>query len=214
MKKLRQIVTLAAVMAIGVAGFAQQKSAPKPDAKRPPQQNFQPQVKPSFVPPPPGGPGGKGRHRIGSWLRENQNVPPEQQQRALEQDPKFQALPPDVQQRMRDRLRQFNALPPDERKRRLERMEHFREMSPEQRQRWWDFQHEVRGLPEERQKPVRQAFRDLTEMSPEERQRVLASDRFKQDFNDSERDLVSRMVAEFEKHQTEAPPPPPDPDHF
>jgi hypothetical protein len=216
MKLSRQFVTLAVVMAIGITGSAQQKPAPKTDKKNPPQQNFmQPQRKPGFVPPALGGPGGgKGRHRIGSWLRENQNVPPEQQERALEQDPKFQALPPDVQKRMRERLREFNALPPEEQKRRLERMEHFREMSPEQRQRWWDFQREVRSLPEERQKPVRQAFRTLMDMSPEQRQQAIGSERFKQDFSDSERDLIARMVAEAERHRESTPPPPPPNDYL
>jgi hypothetical protein len=209
MKALRQFVLFVVVMAVGAAGSAQQKPGSK-DQKRPPQQNFvQPQGRPGFV---PGGPDdGKRRHRIGSWLRENQNVPAEQQERALEQDPKFQALPPEAQQRMRERLRQFNALPPEERKRRLERMEHFREMSPAQRQQWFDFQREVRSLPDERQPPVRRAFRDLMEMSPGERQKALASDRFNQDFTESERDLITRMVAEAEKHQgSETPPPPQD----
>jgi hypothetical protein len=199
-----------AVVAIGVPSFAQQKPAPKPDAKRSPQQSFQPQGKPSLVPPGLGGSGDRKRHRIGSWLRENQNVPPAQQERALEQDPKFQALPSDDQQRMRERLRQFNALPPEERKRRLERMEHFREMSPEQRQRWWEFQREVRNLPEPRQKEVRRAFRGLMDMSPEQRQQALTADRFKQDYSEQERDLITRMVEEAERHRDMPPPPSPE----
>jgi hypothetical protein len=207
MKRLCQFVTITALLTLGASSFAQQKPAPKSDPKRPsPQQNFQPQGRPNFLP--PGSPGDrKGHHRIGSWLRQFQHVPPEQQERALEKDPKFQALPPDVQQRMRDNLRRFNALPPDERRRRLERMEHFREMTPEQRQRWWAFQREVRGLPEDRQKDVRHTFRALMEMQPEQRQEALASDRFKQEFSDQERDLITRMTEEAARHGAAQPPP-------
>ena len=77
---------------------------------------------------------GPGRH-AGDWLRKYQNLPPEQQEQALANDPEFQKLPPERQGRLRETLRRFNSKSPEERQRMLERMETFERFTPEQQER-------------------------------------------------------------------------------
>src|SRR5260221_14181557 len=59
-------------------------------------------------------PGGIGK-RTGDWVRAHHNLPPEQQEKALANDPDFKRLPPDRQAELKDHLRKFNSLPPQQR---------------------------------------------------------------------------------------------------
>jgi len=76
---------------------------------------------------------GPGPHR-GEWLRKNQNLPPAEQEKALQNDPAFKQLPPEKQQQLLNRLRNFNSLPPEQRQRILDRMETFEHLPQGQRQ--------------------------------------------------------------------------------
>lgn len=136
----------------------------------------------------------EGEHKPGQWLRKYNNLPPEQQEQMLKQDPEFQKLAAEKQQHLLERLRRFNQLPPDQREKMIARMERFEQLSPEQRQRLQGFQQRLKELPEDRRDQVRKAFRHLHNMTPEQRQEVFDSPRFKQMFNDKEQELVKSMV--------------------
>jgi hypothetical protein len=186
--------TAALMLALLAPGFAYQKGKPaqKPAPPPSPRSNFQPGRGGSF-----GAPQGDDRHPVhkaGSWLRKYNNMSSEEQQRALDNDPKFQELPPERQQKLRERLRRFNALSPEDRERMIDRMGHWEDMSPEQRERWKQFQGRIGSMPEERRRPIRQMFRSLRKLSPEERQRTFASDRFNQDFSAEEKALLQSML--------------------
>jgi hypothetical protein len=168
--------------------FQKGKPAPPP----PPSSSFQMQS-PVFGQQ-PDRERGRRMHKAGSWLRKYNNMPAEDQQRALESDEKFQQLPPERQEQLRERLRRFNALPPEDRERMLDRMGHWEEMSPEQRQRWRQFQNQLSAMPSEKRYALRQEFRNLRKMSPEERQRVFESERFKQDYTDTDQSLLRSML--------------------
>src|ERR1700752_4516628 len=73
----------------------------------PPPAQYQPPP-PSLQnhPPRPPGPG-----HLGDWLRRYKNVPPWEQERALQSDPAFRRLPPDQQQLLRQRPQYFSSLP-------------------------------------------------------------------------------------------------------
>lgn len=133
-----------------------------------------------------------GQHS-GDWLRKYKDVPPAQQQKALENDPQFRNLPPDRQERLKERLQRFNSLPPEHQQRILNRMETWEHLTPEQQQKARDAFSRFRSLPPDRQNIVRSAVRDLQQMSPEDRQRVLNSDRFKSMFTDNERETLNEM---------------------
>src|SRR5882724_9144506 len=44
----------------------------------------------------------------GDWLRSNKDLPPDQQERALRNDPQFKKLPPQKQEQLQQRLQRFN----------------------------------------------------------------------------------------------------------
>ena len=49
-----------------------------------------------------------GNH-AGQWLRRYKDLPPDQQQKALENDPQFRSLPVERQQLLRQRLQRFSS---------------------------------------------------------------------------------------------------------
>ncbi len=136
---------------------------------------------------------GGGQH-AGEWLKQHQNQTLPQQEKALQDDPNFKNLPKDRQDRLRERLRKFNSLPPDQRERVLQRMQAWERLSPQQKDRARDMFQRFRALPPDRKQMLNRAFRDLREMSPGERQRALDSPAFRNNFNDSERDILRGMT--------------------
>ena len=144
------------------------------------------------------GEGQKGQwHRqggAGAWLRKHQDLPPAEQQRALERDPAFQSLPPERQQELRQRLDRFNSLPPEQRQRLLQRMETWNRLTPAQRDRARNIFGQYRTLPEDRRQALSRAYRSLHDMSPQDRQRAIDSPPFRNTFSDQERDILHGMT--------------------
>jgi hypothetical protein len=139
---------------------------------------------------------GTGPHR-GEWLRQHQNMPPQEQERALRNDPSFRQLPPDRQQQLVQRLRDFNNRPPEQRQRMLERMEPFEHLPQPQRERLRGLYGQMRGLPDDRRVAVRQAVRQLGGMNPADRERMLNSPQFQRRYSPQERNLI-RGLAQLE----------------
>src|SRR5260370_9715002 len=80
--------------------------------------------------PAPRGPQG----HAGDWLRRYKDLPPTEQQRALQNDPQFRRLPPGRQQELQRRLQHFSSLPPQQQQRVLNRMETWEHLTPQQKQ--------------------------------------------------------------------------------
>lgn len=159
--------------------------------------------------------GGPGRH-AGDWLRKYQNLPPEQQEQALANDPEFRKLPPERQERLRRTLRRFNSKSPEERQRMLERMETFEHLTPEQQERARAMFARFRNLPEGRRQMVKRALRNLREMDPQQRSQVLGSEKFRGMFSADELEVLKGM-SEIAPPRPPGnpsdgaqPPPPPD----
>jgi hypothetical protein len=133
---------------------------------------------------------GQGNH-AGQWLRRYRHLPPEQQQRALDDDPQFRSLPPERQQNLRERLQRFSSLPPQQQERILNRMETWEHLTPDQKLQARQLYSQLKDLPPERRKKLRTAIRDLRAMPPEQRQQVIESEPFKNQFSPQERDLLS-----------------------
>src|SRR5580698_7637838 len=74
------------------------------------------------------------QEHLGQWLNRHNNLPPSEQQRALENEPGFRDLPQQTQQRLRNQLNQLNSMPPEQRRRALERTEIMERLSIDQRQ--------------------------------------------------------------------------------
>jgi hypothetical protein len=160
-------------------------------------QQHKPQQNTPRVQAPPGAngwaPKGPGPHR-GEWLRNNKDLPLQEQEKKLQNDPSFQALPPERQQQLKNRLERFNSLPPDQRDRVLKRMETWEHLPPQKQQEAISIYDRMKNMPPDRRTMMRSAYRNLESMNPQEQQRVMESDRFKAMFNDDERDLLKRSL--------------------
>jgi Protein of unknown function (DUF3106) len=153
------------------------------------------QVRPAPGPgPSPAAPKNNQEH-LAQWMDRHSNLPPAEQQRALENEPGFRDLPPTTQQRMRDRLTQLNNMSPEQRRRILDRTEAMERLTPPQRQQVRGAMQQLGGLPEDRRRLVARAFRDLREMPQPQRQAIINSDRFRGQFSDQERNTLSSLLA-------------------
>src|SRR5579864_8198324 len=126
----------------------------------------------------------------GDWLRRYKDMPPDEQERALQNDPAFRRLPPERQQQLRQRLQHFSDLPPQQQLRMLNRMETWEHLTPEQKQQAREVFGQLRQLPPDRQRMVKTAVRDLRNMPPDQREKIINSDRFKGMFSDQEREMM------------------------
>jgi hypothetical protein len=133
-------------------------------------------------------------HHSGAWLREHKDLPPDQQMRALENDPQFRKLPPERQQQLRQRLQHFSTLPPQEQERMLKRMDTWEHLTPEQRQQARGLFQQMQQLPPDRRRMMQTAIRDLREMPPDQRQQVLDSPRFKSMFSPQEQEMLKGIT--------------------
>jgi len=159
------------------------KSSPQKH-EPPPRENKLPQAKPANKP----------QGHAGDWLRRYKDLPPEQQQKALENDPQFRKLPPERQQQLRQRLLHFSHLPPEQQQRMLNRMETWEHLTPEQKQHARQVFGQLKQLPPQRRQVVTEGIRQLRAMSPDQRQQVINSEQYKSQFSPQERDLMSNAV--------------------
>ncbi len=134
-----------------------------------------------------------GSPRGGDWLRNHSNLPPQERQKALQNDPQFQKLPPDLQNRLRDRLQRFSSLPPNEQQRMLQRMDRWNRLNPQQKEQARGLFQQFQSLPEDRRKAMVQAFHNLRAFPPDQQQRILNSPQFRSQFSDNERNIMRGM---------------------
>jgi hypothetical protein len=178
------MIILATVL--GVPAFAQGggNNAGGNDAGNasPPQQNH------------PNHAGQKSANRLGDWLRDHKDMPPDQQEKLLEKDPSFQKLSQQRQAELKERLRKFNNLTPAQRDRALNRMEFMSSLSQAQRKELREANQQLQALPNDRKVMVHKALRNLRRMSAQQRQQELQSERFKSAFSDQEQGIVKRLA--------------------
>ena len=130
-------------------------------------------------------------HHAGEWLRQYKDLPADQQQQALDNDPAFRNLPPERQQKLKERLQHFSSLPSDRQQRILDRMETWEHLTPQQKQQAKQLFSQLKDLPPERRHMVQSAIDNLRNMSPEQRQQAIDSNRFKNQFSPQERGLLN-----------------------
>lgn len=126
----------------------------------------------------------------GQWLRQHNNLPPEQQRRALQSDPQFRNLPPQQKQHLENQLTRFNSLPPQQRQQMLRRMDTFGHLTPEQKDTARQMHSQMQTLPAERRQAVRNAIQALRAMPPDARQRQIDSDAYRRQFSPQERSIL------------------------
>jgi len=136
---------------------------------------------------------GPGPHR-GDWLRKYMSLPPDEQERQLQNDPTFRSLSPQKQNQLMNRLREFNSRTPEQKQQILNRMETFEHMSPQQQQQARNLFQRYHALPEDERSKVSQAYRRLRGMPPSARNELLNSDEFKNNYTPEQRDLLRGMT--------------------
>lgn len=148
------------------------------------QNNAQSHRMPAYQPPrnQPG--------HAGAWLRNYRSLSPEQQRRALENDPQFRRLPPQRQMQLQNRLRSFSSLPPQQQDRVLNRMETWEHLTPGQKQQARQLFQQFRQLPPDRRQAVNRAIRDMRGLTPEQRDRLINSDQYRRDYSPMERSIL------------------------
>ncbi len=134
------------------------------------------------------------REHLDEWLRQHQNMPFPEQERALRTESGFNRLPPAKQQRLLERLQQLDAMPPGRRERMLERLEAWERLSPEQRQQVRVGILEVHQMPFDRQIMMHRAVRDLSEFPQSQRSEILNSPEFRRHYSDYERQVLATLM--------------------
>jgi Protein of unknown function (DUF3106) len=130
------------------------------------------------------------KRHAGDWLRQYKDLPPEEQERALSNDPTFKKLPLARQQILRERLQHFSSLPPQRQIQILNRMDTWEHLTPEQKQEARQVFRQMTQLPPDRRRMVHTAIDDLRRMPADQRENVINSDKFKGMFSDQERQLM------------------------
>ena len=96
---------------------------------------------------------------LGDWLNQHRNLPVQEQERMLRNDPSFHRLPPDEQQRVVRQLHQVSQLTEGQRQRRLARAAIIERLSPQEQMRINLSARRWVELPPERQATMKSAFR-------------------------------------------------------
>lgn len=133
--------------------------------------------------------------KMGDWLESHKDLPLDQQEKALENDPNFKRLPPDRQTALKERLRKFNNLSPEQRERALQRLDFLSRLTHEQREQIRDANQKLQGLPPERRVMVHTALRHLRQMDPQQQQQVFQSERFRSTFSEQEQEIVKQLAS-------------------
>ena len=140
------------------------------------------------------GPGAAPQGHLEDWLNQHRNVPVQDQERMLSNDPSFRRLAPGDQQRLAQQLRQVDRMPEQQRERRLARNEMLERLSPTQRMSIARSGQQWATLPPDRQTMMKRAFNDLRGVPPDQRETVLNSARYQGAFSPEERGILSDFL--------------------
>jgi hypothetical protein len=128
-------------------------------------------------------------------MQQHSSLTPEQQQRALENEPGFRSLPPGTQQNVMSRLNRLNTMPEQQRERVIQRNEFMERMTPDQRGNVRNAMGQLGSLPIDRRRMVSRSFRELRNMPPQDRNAILNSPQYRQQFSDEERGTLGNLLA-------------------
>jgi len=139
-------------------------------------------------------PGNSPPGHLGDWLNQHRNLPAQEQERMLRNDPSFKRLNPADQQRVVRQLHQVNQMPEEQRQRRLARAEMIERLSPQEQLQVNFSARRLNALPADRRAVMGSAFRDLRAVPLNQRQTVLNSARYQGVFSPEERGILSDML--------------------
>jgi Protein of unknown function (DUF3106) len=123
------------------------------------------------------------------------DMPPERQEKFLQNNQRFQALPPNQQAQIRQRLQTWNRLRPEQQQELREREQVWERLTPEQRRnvqqnllpRW-------QQLPPDRRQAILQRLHSLRDLSETERENKLNDPNFVGGLSTEDRDTLTQLA--------------------
>jgi len=142
-----------------------------------------------------GGGGPAGNNLPPKTMDRLREIPPERQEKFLQNNERFQKLPPDQQARIRERLESWNKLTPGQQQEFRERQRVWEQMTPEQRRevqqkllpRW-------QQVPPQRRQAIMQRLHRLRDLSESERQTKLKDPSFVEGLNAEDREMLEQLA--------------------
>ena len=121
------------------------------------------------------------------------DLPPEQQERVLANNPRFKSLPPERQQQIRENLKRWNEASFEQREVILQREEIVQSLSPEQRDQLRQIFPRWRELPPGRRQILMQEFRKVRDLPPADRENFLSNPELQQKLSSVELDILRSL---------------------
>ena len=130
------------------------------------------------------------------WVEKLQQMSPDDRERFMRNNARFQSLPPERQQQIRRRLQQYDRLTPDQQSAITHREQVFRSMTPTQREHVRnDLAPRWQQLPQDRRQVIKSRLQALSNMPEAQRQQLLNDPKFMQGLNPNEQDLLRNLNA-------------------
>ena len=125
------------------------------------------------------------------WVANLREMPPDEQQRFMENNEQFQRLPPERQDQIRQNLQRWNALSPEQKQRARDAEAALERMTPEQRQyvrnvllpKW-------QAMPLERRQVMNRHLAMLRNMSPATQEAALNDPKFMEGLSPDEQSML------------------------
>lgn len=137
--------------------------------------------------------GGETHAHPPGFLDQFRDLPPDQQEKVLQNDARFQSLPAERQQQIRENLQRWNNATPAQRQIMREREQIVQSLSPEQRDQLRQVFPRWRQLPPDRRQALMQSFIKLRDLPPDQREKFLASPEIQQRFSPEERGILGDL---------------------
>ncbi len=129
-----------------------------------------------------------------NWMKRLQKMSPEQQQRFLENNRRFQQLPAWRQEQIRSRLKLWDRLSPEQKRILIRRAQILERMPPAERRRIRQvILPQWRQLPPARRRVLVEKLRQLQPLNPEQRRKRLADPNFERGLSPRERELLREI---------------------
>ena len=127
----------------------------------------------------------------GPWVQKLGQMSPQEQERFLRNNQRFQNLPPEQQAKIRQNLQRWNNLSPEQRDRLLKNWETWKNLTPDQRQ---HYQNDVlpkwQQMPPGRKQVINGRLNALQDMTPEERQKAVNDPQFMHGLSPDEQSML------------------------
>jgi hypothetical protein len=156
--------------------------------------------------------GNEGRNLMGlppKWVDRLQSMPPQEQERFMQNNERFKSLPPDRQEQIRRQLGNWNRMTPQQQEDFRRREQALEQMTPEQRRYFiQELGPRFKQLPMERRQAIRRRLNVLSGLSEAQREARLNDPNFLRGLSPDDQKML-RDLSKLRLGAVEPPPAPP-----